>query len=71
MYSGGQRVQFYVFPRVKPEGIHKTARRVQITFTLEAMVQLSCSALLIVNYVFTVLKRNHSCHGALIYPRVY
>ena len=28
-------VQFYVFPRAKPEGIHKTALRVQIPYTLE------------------------------------
>jgi len=46
----------------KPEGIHKTALRVQITYTLEAMVQLTFSDLyhsapLIVNYVFTILKR--------------
>jgi len=43
---------FYVFPRAKPEGIHKTARRVQIT------ADLYRSAPLIVNYVFTVLKRS-------------
>jgi len=32
------------------EGIHKTALRVQITYTLEAMVQLTCTI------VLTVLK---------------
>ena len=29
-------VQFYVFPRASPSGIHKTALRVQIPYTLEA-----------------------------------
>ena len=29
-------VQFYVFPRALPSGIHKTALRVQIPYTLEA-----------------------------------
>jgi len=29
-------VQFYVFPRASPSGIHKTALRVQITYTLES-----------------------------------
>ena len=43
-------VQFYVFPEGFAWG---NTRRVQITYTLEAMAQ------------------NHSCHGALIYPRVY
>jgi len=33
----------YCITRAKPEGIHKTARRVQITYTLEAMVQLTCT----------------------------
>ena len=28
-------VQFYVFPRASPSGIHKTALRVQIPYTLE------------------------------------
>jgi len=29
-------VQFYVFPRASPSGIHKTTLRVQITYTLES-----------------------------------
>ena len=43
------RVQFYravyvlIFLRVGPEGIHKTAGRVQISYFLEAMVELTCT----------------------------
>jgi len=35
--------KWYCNSRAKQEGIHKTARMVQITYTLEAMVQLTCA----------------------------
>ena len=44
----------------QPSGIHKTALRVQITYTLEShgTADLYHSAPLIVNYVFTVYIRH-------------
>jgi len=34
---------FDAYPRAKPLGMHKTALRVHIRYTLEAMVQLTCT----------------------------
>jgi len=60
--------------QLRVEGIHCYCTAwligVQTPNTLEAMLQLTCTTvhLLIVNYVFTVLKTACSCHGALMYP---
>jgi len=55
----------------KPEGIHKTAR---ITYThprSHGTADLYHSAQLIVNYVFTVLKKTPQLPSNLHVPRVY
>ena len=61
----------YVFPRVTPEGIHKTVLRVQITYTLEAIIHPTCTTVhCYLSFLHVHSFEHHSCHGALRYTRV-